>query len=127
MKLNTYTQKISEEKYKELKEQQFKSNLTSNCIFGSLLVLWFVMCIVVLTVDTIETLTKILMPIEILLIIVFIRLLQVIFTKQRRTQLKEYETILDIQSKTKIQELAKMELAKENEEYNSFINSNKQE
>ncbi len=127
MKLNTYTQKISEEKYKELKEQQFKSNIISNCILGGLLILWFVLCVVVLSVDTIETLTKILMPIEVFLLIVFIRLLQVIFTKQRRTQLKEYETILDIQSKTKIQELAKMELAKENEEYNSFIKSNKQE
>ena len=127
MKLNSYTQKISEEKYKELKEQQFKSNLISNCVFGGLLILWFVLCVMILSVDTVETLTKILMPIEIFLLIVFIRLLQVIFTKQRRTQLKEYETILDIQSKTKIQELAKMELAKENEEYNLFINSNKQE
>ena len=124
MKLNYHEQKITEEKYKKLKEQQFNSNLISNCIFGALLVLWAILCIVIFTADKMDLMTKILMPTETLFIFIFIRLLQLILTKQRRTQLKEYETILDIQSKTKIQELAKMELAKENEEYQNFINQN---
>ena len=122
MKLNTYKQKITEEKYKELKEQQFNSNLISNCVFGGLLVLWAILCTMVFSTDKMDLVTKILMITETLFTIIFIRLLQIILTKQRRLQLKEYETILDIQSKTKIQELAKMELAKENEEYNNFIN-----
>lgn len=114
MKLNSFEQKITEEEYKELKNKQFNSNVISNCVLFGLLVLWLVFSIVIIVIDSTSTLTKIIAPIETLLIVIFIRLLQVIFTKQRRETIKEYEEIQDIQCRAKIEETTKQNLGKNN-------------